>query len=239
MKVALKKLSRKIPLFRDFLQTHYKNEALAWNIHAMQHLRDFEVSWMPWTGSSIRPSSIKIILNEIRTHGRKSFIEFGSGISTLYLAEAARRWGGNLISIEQDEEWQDLIAGALKEAGTSEFVEFIHAPLETKTVGGTEQEWYSKSHLSTTTAGKLFDLVLIDAPISRTGYLKVRAPAGEWIKDRLESDFCIFLDDIQRCGEQAIAEDWAKAFNGKFHNPWPRAEVAIFRPQGSKPYNIV
>ena len=239
MKSSLKSSLRKVPLLRSFLQGQEKKEALAWNINAMQHLRDFEVSWMPWTGSSISPSSIKIILNEIRTHNRKSFIEFGSGISTLYLAEAARRWGGSLISVEQDEQWQEIIAGALREAGTSEFVEFVHAPLETKTARGTEQEWYSEGHLNARIEGKLFDLVLIDAPISRTGYLKVRAPAGEWIKGRLESDFCIFLDDIQRCGEQAIAEDWAKAYNWKFQNPWPRAEVAIFRPRASKPYNIV
>ena len=239
MKSSLKSLLRKVPLMRSFLQGQEKKEALAWNINAMQHLRDFEVSWMPWTGSSIRPSSIKIILNEIRTHGRKSFIEFGSGISTLYLAEAARRWGGSLISVEQDEQWQEIIAGALREAGTSEFVEFIHAPLETKIVGGTKQEWYSEGHLNARIEGKLFDLVLVDAPISRPGYSQVRAPAGAWVKDHLESDFCIFLDDIHRSGEQAIARDWVKAYNWKFRDPWPRAEVAIFRPQRSTPYNIV
>ena len=148
MKSLLKSLLRKVPLMRSFLQGQEKKEALAWNINAMQHLRDFEVSWMPWTGSSISPSSIKIILNEIRTHGRKSFIEFGSGISTLYLAEAARRWGGSLISVEQDEQWQEIIAGALRETGTSEFVEFVHAPIETKAARSAEQEWYSESHLN-------------------------------------------------------------------------------------------
>lgn len=237
--MRFKKIIQKVPLLKDFLQAQKIKEAQAWNIIAMQHLSEFKVPWMPWTGSSIRPSSLRAIMNEIRTHGRKSFLEFGSGISTLYLAEAARRWGGKVVSVEQDKSWQAIIHEGLKQAGTSEFVEFITVPLSNKSSNESSYEWYDQPVLDAATEGRRFDLVLVDAPISRAGFKKVRAPAGEWLQGRLMSDFCIFLDDIHRPGEQAIAEDWVKDFDWMYRNPWPRAEAAIFRPKAARPYNII
>ena len=47
----------------------------------------------------------------------------------MFFAEAARKCGGSLTSIEQDFEWISIVKGYLQEAGTENFVQFVHAPI--------------------------------------------------------------------------------------------------------------
>jgi predicted O-methyltransferase YrrM len=57
---------------------------------------------MPWPGSAIAPSALRTILNEIEINSRNIIVEFGCGISTLYIAKVLKNTEGHITTIEND-----------------------------------------------------------------------------------------------------------------------------------------
>lgn len=206
--------------------------------YSMAQLDKLGVPFFPWTGSSLRPSSIRLLVNEICIHQRRTFLEFGAGISTLYFAEMAKRHGGRLVSVEQNSDWIDIVKGYLRENDTEDFVEFIHAPIVPLPEGSVTPEWYDGKILSSQLGERKFDLILVDAPVSRKGHLLARAPAGDFIGNHLKEDFAVFLDDVHRKGEQQISQRWLSKSGWSLKVYWPVASVAVFRPAAGQPYNI-
>ncbi|MGA1206054.1 MAG: class I SAM-dependent methyltransferase [Opitutales bacterium] len=230
---------RRIPLIGHWLAYDEAKTAISWDTYSLAQLKGFaEFPEFPWTGSALRPSAVRLLVNEVTTHRRKSFLELGSGISTLFLAEAARRHGGSLVSVEQDEGWIEVIRGHLQAAGTEQFVRFIHVPVVPRPNDTGVGTWYDTGILSRELGGARFDLVLVDAPISIKGNRLTRMPAGGFLKDYLTEDFALFLDDIDRRGEQKILRQWARDFGWAAKNFWPRSSLAVFRDPSSKPFNI-
>ncbi|PYE82143.1 hypothetical protein DFQ11_102724 [Winogradskyella epiphytica] len=66
-----------------------------------------EPNFIPFTDWSISPSVILHILNDIVINKRQHIIEFGSGASTLYIAQLIRTLNlpAQLYSVESSEEW--------------------------------------------------------------------------------------------------------------------------------------
>lgn len=234
----MKKYIKRIPGLEVIQRQFQERTALYWNNYAMVHLQKFELPWMPWTSSAIQPSSILIILNEVFIHQRRTILEFGAGISTMYLGEAARRCGGTLVSIEPDAAWLAKMDRQSREFGLSNHIQFVHSPIVSNMQNGISVEWFDESIINKSIGEVQFDLVLIDSPISKQGYEDIRKPAGIWLQKRLRDEFCVFLDDINRKGEKDIANSWASEFNWDYKSLWPRAGVGIFRPTGCNPYNI-
>jgi predicted O-methyltransferase YrrM len=238
-KMTLTEKLRTVPIFKYWLAYDEAKTAVLWDTYSMTHLNKFAVfPDFPWTGSSLRPSAIRLLLNDIIINKRKSFLEFGAGISTLYFAEAARRYGGHLISVEQDASWMDLIKTHLAKAGLEKHVRFIHASIVVLSKEEGQSEWYDQEQLESSLGDCRFDLVLVDAPISSKGNRLVRLPAGRFIQSRLETDFSLFLDDIERAGEIQISRKWGKAHSWTVKNYWPRSSMAVFRNPSSRPFNI-
>ena len=227
---------RKLPFIRKLLQAAENNTLLQHEAIALNHLANLRIDeFIPWTGSSISPASIRIMLNEIVMSNRTSLIEFGAGISTLYFASILKQRGeGRLVSVEQDSEWLRIVQGMLDKEGLTEYVELVHCPLATDG----NINWYNEELLNAKLDGIKFDFILIDAPISDDKNTKVREPAGEFIQDRLAKDFTLFLDDTNRLGEQEICDLWQQSFNWVRHDYWPKATVSAFRRPGLKSYNI-
>ncbi|MEX0326085.1 MAG: O-methyltransferase [Puniceicoccaceae bacterium] len=230
---------RRIPLLRTWLDYDESKTAISWDTYSLAQLKGFaEFPEFPWTGSAMRPSAIRLLVNEIVTHRRMYFLEFGAGISTLFLAEAARRYGGKLVSVEQNEDWIKVVREYLQKSGTGDFVRFVHAPIAPGHYTRGISEWFDEDLLSHELGDERFDLVLVDAPISSKGNRLARLPAGKFINNRLAADFALFLDDINRPGEQKIYRTWKREFGWYAKNYWPRSSLAVFRNPSNKAFNI-
>lgn len=197
---------------------------------ALQKLVTLSNSYIPWTSSSIRPSAIVKILNDILINKRKYIIEFGSGISTLYIAKLLKNNGGYLYSVEHDKNWILVVKDILKKEGVEDVVVFAHAPMGKSTYSLNDLEWYDKKSLDVLSTSKKFDLILIDGPMAYTEKLMLsRYPAVPFLmeKDKISKNSTIILDDINRSGEEAIVKKWEQEYGFKFTRLYNDAGIAI------------
>ena len=183
---------------------------------SIQKLHPLSVSYVAWTSSSMRPTAVIKILNDIAINRRVSVIEFGSGISTIYMAMLLRDFEGFIYSIEHNSEWIKVLEGSCKLLGL-ENVEFIYAPLTNYTDNEVSCEWYDKKEILKKIRNIKFDLVVVDGPPAYTKFSRLnRYPALPFIQDCLNSSFSIYIDDINRKGEKEVVKIWEKNYNLKF-----------------------
>jgi predicted O-methyltransferase YrrM len=151
----------------------------------------------------MRPAGLVSICNEI-VHGRRtSIVECGSGVSTVVLARLLRQRGagGRVIALEHDADWAQLVNELLAQDQLSEFGRVVLAPLEG------EPAWYSLGSL--TELPSTIDLLIVDGPpADRPGNGLRRAPALSILEPRLSETAVVYLDDINRPGEQSVLEGW-------------------------------
>lgn len=217
-------------LIRERLLPDYDTQALT-------QLSQFSLGYIPWTLSAMRPAGIRLAVNEILIHGRRSGIEFGAGISTLFLAKAFSLTGGRLVTVDHDGGWLAKVGDYLRGAGIEESAcALVHAPL----AGGTETgaEWYDAETLDPAVAGRRFDFALIDGPVAEAGKEAIRGPACGFLKTRLEPSYAVFVDDIDRPRDLALAKGIARELRGKLATYKLRGCVGVIRPAEARPYNI-
>jgi 16S rRNA G966 N2-methylase RsmD len=171
---------------------------------------------MPLTSWSIPPSEVIHILNDIIMHSRKSVIEFGSGFSTLCIAQLIKTNGLNCVfySIESNREWLGTMQAMLEKYKLTDFVKMVLAEVEVVEDTYAKQKnskWYSiRSLTNGLTSDVVFDLVIVDGPFGSISPY-ARYPAIPFLKEKhLAKNFAIFLDDTSRPHELQITEDWSK-----------------------------
>jgi len=180
-------------------------------------LPNIGLKYIPWTDVSIDPASIRAILNEIIIHKKYRVIEFGSGISTLFISkivEDAEK--GHVTSIEHDESWLRVVRGYLEK------MEISNSTYSLKHVKLTEYEeredvceWYNVDRIDKLTKDEKYELVFVDGPVgskSEDRYNMERYPAMPNIIENMSDDFVIFLDDTKRPGEKYIEKDWCERY---------------------------
>ena len=91
-------------------------------------------------------------------------------------------------------------------------LKFIYAPLTQVSTLGYSTQWYDKESFDVIKDNK-FDCVIVDGPAAHGNNAIIRYPAMETIVDQLFEDYCIFLDDINRSGEQIIQKKWCDEYN--------------------------
>ncbi|MCW2524626.1 MAG: hypothetical protein JWO63_2961 [Frankiales bacterium] len=159
----------------------------------------------------MRPAGLVAICNEI-IHGRRtSIVECGSGVSTVVLARLLRQRAiaGTVVALEHDPDWARLVNQLLADEGLSAFGRVVHAPLEG------EPTWYSLSSL--TELPETIDLLIVDGPpADQPGNGQRRAPALTTLQPRLSETAVVYLDDIDRPGEQSVLEAWHANTNWTF-----------------------
>lgn len=201
------------------------------NLSSLHLLPELDLHYIPWTEAALTPSAVRTLLNEIIFHERRRVIEFGCGISTLYLANyfSHRTSPGKVISVEEDENWREIVRGYLDEMDVSnECWHIIDAPLQSSTFNGATTEWYNTSALREELEDERFDVVLVDGPVAWKDNLeRARYPALPFIEPYLEDDFAVFLDDIAREGEQNVARKWDREYDITYDT---QAGMAVFRP---------
>lgn len=178
---------------------------------ALNHLREIDLGlgFMPWTRAAMRPSTILHILNEIFINDRRTIIEFGSGISTLYLAWAARKIDARLLSIEENEGWCDKVKDMLQQNGLDGFCDLQPVACREVRMNGYMCRWYDVERVKRIIEQQRFDLVIVDGPTAyQKGQETARRPAIDVLRDNLAETYAIFLDDAMRPGERRVLEAW-------------------------------
>jgi hypothetical protein len=180
------------------------NDADAWQILGPLIVQG---GYLPWTSGSMRPAALVEICNEIVHGERTQVVECGAGVSTLLLARLLRERGaGSVSSLEHDEHWARLVAAQLRREGLSDIAEVIYAPL------GTDLPWYQTSGPT-----QPADLLIVDGPPAfAPGEELRRAPALAHFEPQLVPGAVVFLDDLDRPGEQRVVADWEAGGDWRF-----------------------
>jgi hypothetical protein len=174
-------------------------------------------AFLPWTRAAMRPSTVVHILNDIFINDRRSIIEFGAGISTLYLAWAAKQKQMRYLSIEENQGWAETIRAMLQDNGLKDYCELHWVPREDEAEAGRSNRWYNKTEVRRLIGKREFDLVVVDGPAAyQTGQEQARRPALDFLlPDHLFGRCAIFLDDAGREGERQIVSAWEATLGGR------------------------
>lgn len=179
------------------------------DIMALEALRSVYDGYLPWSNSALRPAAIQIVLNDILLNRRRIVVEFGTGISTVYIAEMVSRCGAKLVTVDNNEAWQHRVGDWMR-SGAKSVTEFVHAPLVAP-YEDSGAEWYDSSIVEAA-LGRCgpVDLVIFDGP---PAYMKgkelSRMPGLSAVSPFLSPQATIILDDITRSGEQEVARAWS------------------------------
>lgn len=148
---------------------------------------------LPYNTWSISPVGMMVIINHILINDIKTIVEFGSGISTIFLHNLSIKNGLGLkiISVDHDANWQQIIKMKYK----VDSVKFIASPLDFQMrFKDTSYNWYNLEDLKIIDR-KTTDFIIVDAPIGKTSQYE-RAGAFEFYKEELNrTNFSCYLDD--------------------------------------------
>lgn len=161
---------------------------------------------LPLTSSSLRPSTLLAIVNDLSLNQRTNVVEFGSGISTVVLARkiAIDNLNCNVLSIDESDDWSRQVnewIGVEREPSARSVV----APLRKSR--NSESVWYD---LSKVQLPRHIDLVVVDGPSTvNQALMRPRRYAAHAVSDHLASSFGILIDDVHRKQESEDVQLWA------------------------------
>lgn len=176
--------------------------------------------FIPLTSWSISPNEVLHVCNEIIINKRRNIIEFGSGFSTICIAQLLKINNINtaFFSVENDANWAEELNGILKRMELSDFVKIIVAPIANvpkEFAKANQEKWYDTEILSQALSQvETIELVLVDGPFGGTTPF-ARYSAVPFLKNKLTSNYAVFLDDSARESEMKIAQDWQNLLQAK------------------------
>lgn len=185
---------------------------------AMAALAPLGGTFLPITGYSMRPSGILALVNDVVINRRRTIVEFGPGLSTIYLARLLRSLGdgGRITSFDHDAGWLDVLQRQLAAESLAEFVTLVHAPLVAGDWGMGPAEWYDESLVKKAVPNAI-DLLVVDGPIASDHVRRhARFPAIPVLRDRLGTRATVVLDDINRSGELDVVGRWSEQLGVRF-----------------------
>lgn len=169
--------------------------------------------YLPMSSMALRPYALASAMNELIVNGRKRIIEFGSGMSTILLGRLIKSNNLNAIvySVDENQGWLDLLAGMIEKEDLAGIIKLYQAPLEGRTEMKGRPHWYNKNILTEKLGATTFDMVLIDGPTAcNVDIAQSRYFALPFLKDRLNEQYVIFLDDADRKGEKEVLKAWQR-----------------------------
>lgn len=192
-----------------------KLRGVSHNLESRQLLPKLDLPFIPQTSYALSASAIRIILNDIVLHQRRRVVEFGAGMSTLFLAKVLQDLpDAELISIDHDAGWLGYLQDQLRRIGASAVVQLIHAPLEPAELND-DVSWYATDIVSESLKKYVVDSAIIDGPKARhSNDTETRSYVLGILESHLNPQgHVIFMDDINRSGERKIYERWAREFD--------------------------
>lgn len=222
-----------LKLFLNSEINRRKNKARLEDLAAyllIQNLVKFP-EYFPITSSSLRFHTLAVILNDIIINNRKSIVEFGSGISTLAIANLSKinRLNYNFVSVEDNIDWFNSMQTYLSKNSLEKFVNLVYAPLEETNLSPENIPWYSTKSLNEQIShDSRFSLVIVDGPGAWKPEIELsRYPALPYLANSLEDSFSVYLDDTDRKGEKKVLSLWQKEFGMKFEKINDTASVFV------------
>lgn len=185
-------------------------ESLSW----LQRRLAIKGQLPPLRGWATSPDVLLRLHAHIMAIRPKMIVEFGSGASTLVIADALRQNGtGKLISIEHSDHYGAQTLATLQAEQLEGWVDLRIGELEAwegEHLNPEDAEkpscWYSVSLLK---GLEQVDLLWVDGPPGAT-CLFSRYPALPALADKLSLNAEVWMDDTIRQEEKDICERWAK-----------------------------
>lgn len=163
-------------------------------------------SFVPLSSWTISPTAILHILNYIALYKPKIIVEFGMGLSTLYISKLIEqnKLDSQLFSIDHDKYWIEHVQSWLKTEQQSYNVHLLHTPLkENFSFKSHRIQWYDTAVLDKHITKEQVELLVIDAPPK--AFLYSRAGALLYFAEQLQSgQLNYFFDDANRKEEKEI-----------------------------------
>jgi hypothetical protein len=158
---------------------------------------DLEASW------SLGEQAYGSILDDLRSIGAKTIVEFGSGASTLRLSKDLP--GSHILSVEGDESFYRRTQGQLARHVGTAHVDLVHRPIRWQRSGLALYRSYAPGPFP-----DRVDAVLIDGPPLATR--RGREACLHQVFPHTHVGTRFYLDDYCRDAEQRIVSNWLRAY---------------------------
>ena len=162
---------------------------------------------------SLSAQTLNFIEERINEHVPQFILEFGSGISTVCLAQYMREVHGSLdvprvLSVEHSPNFADNTLALLCDLGLEQMARIVCLPLTRVDVEDTETVCYDlQSDMFRQFLGDVIvDMVLIDGPISAISSRFATIPL---VRDFVRPGTVFFLDDALRDAELRVGHQWS------------------------------
>ena len=166
-------------MIRDIKRRYWDLRRAIAQGRASAELSRLNLGFVPWSRYALQPAAIMTLLNEVMINRRQLVVEFGCGVSTLYLAKVLSEQGGRLISFEDNVEWANQVRSLLDREGLSEHVTLVDAPLRKGKLSLANLQWYDEEIVATALEGLEVDLALIDGPPAFAGSVRLAGQVVE------------------------------------------------------------
>ncbi len=160
-------------------------------------------------GWAATPSTMLWILDRVMSSPVRTIVECGSGTSTVWIATALERRGGDghVVALESSDHYAARTRAELEQLGLSDRATVVHAPLvDTGLPDQSSQPWFGLAGLA---LSEPIDLLFVDGPRSKIAP-QARYPAFPVLADQLSPGAVVILDDTGRPAEDAIVERWSR-----------------------------
>lgn len=156
-----------------------------------------------WAGS---PDFLLKLVELVVSESPKYVVEFGSGVSSIVLGAAMKKFSqGKVISFDHEEAFSNKTNRFLEVNGLQIVVNINYCRLIPYSFNENNWDWYDKLQIDKIESE--IDLLVVDGP-PRFIQAKSRFLALPILFDRLSKKSTIVLDDANRENEKQVIEDW-------------------------------
>ena len=161
-------------------------------------------------GWAISPDLAKIIVQLILANRPKVILSLGSGVSDVIIGYCLEHLGaGRLISIEHDIYYEENTRSLLDQHALDEYVELHACPLIEYEIHEQRCHWYGVD-MNEFRSG--IDMLIVDGPPGSTELL-ARYPALPLLRQYLNENCVIVVDDGKRDDERSMMQRWKEEFD--------------------------
>jgi predicted O-methyltransferase YrrM len=191
---------------KEIKQTFRQLEAMQ-NLGAVLPANDVLPATRGWAAS---PDLLVVLVDLVKTGRPSLVVECGSGVSTLWLALAMRRFeiDGRIIALDHDQVFGGQTRDFLARHDLRDLAEVRDAPLESFSLEGETYSWYATGAWEDLTG---IDLLFVDGPPATTGH-QARYPALPLLSGSLSPAATVVLDDLVVPDMQKVLQRWLDAY---------------------------
>lgn len=175
---------------------------------------DFRYPLPPLGHMTLSPPVLRRLVEEIFQDPPTLLVEFGSGVSTVVLAQALSQvQEGRIHTVDHDPSYAERTRGRLQREGLSNRVTVHEAPLVEISLNGRGYRWYDIELEDF--VRETIDLLIVDGPPGIPGQ-RNREPALYRAESMLSPSASILVDDTHRNDERDMVDAWLE-HHPEFH----------------------